>query len=61
MIKLEIDLHSAAAVREALFTATKGYTYDLTCVPKRVVDIRDVIVELDNQIEEELKNETTDT
>ena len=35
------------------------YTYDEKSCPQRITDIREVIVELDNQIDEELRNETT--
>lgn len=55
MIKIEMDVRTAAAVRESLFRDTKDYTYDLTCCPQRVVDIRNVIVNLDTEIEEELQ------
>ena len=51
MIKIVMDVRCAAAVREALFTDTKVYTYDPTCCPPRVADIRSVINELDTQIE----------
>ena len=72
MIKIELDVRTAAAVRESLFRDTKDYTYDPTCCPQRVVDIRNVIVDLDTQIEaeiqkvieaqtEEASNETTDS
>ena len=71
MIKIELDVRAAAAVRESLFRDTKDYTYDSTCCPQRVVDLRNVIVDLDTQIEseiqkvietqtEETSNETTD-
>ena len=71
MIKIELDVRTAAAVRESLFRDTKDYTYDPTCCPQRVVDIRNAIVDLDTQIEaeiqkvieaqtEETSNETTD-
>ena len=55
MINIELDVRTAAAVRESLFGDTKNYTYDPTCCPQRVVDIRNVIVNLDTQIEEELE------
>ncbi len=61
MINVEIDLMTAVAVRTSLFTDTKVYTYDEKSCPQRVKNLRNVIVELDKQIEEELKNETTDT
>tara|TARA_Y100000004_G_scaffold10078_1_gene10981 strand:- start:2392 stop:2562 length:171 start_codon:yes stop_codon:yes gene_type:complete len=56
-----MDMRTAAAVRESLFQDTKQYTYDEKSCPQRVKDIRSVIVEIDKQIEEVLKNETTDT
>ena len=55
MIKIELDVRTAAAVRESLFRDTKDYTYDPTCCPQRVVDIRNVIVDLDTQIESEIQ------
>lgn len=71
MIKIEMDVRAAAAVRESLFRDTKEYTYDPTCCPQRVTDIRNAIVDLDTQIEAEIQkviesqiqetsNETTD-
>ncbi len=61
-IDLKLNIHTAAAVRQSLFTDIKGYTYDPTCCPQRVIDIREAIVSLDEQIEEALKedNEKTD-
>ena len=61
MINISMDVRSAAAVRQALFDEQKRYTYDPKCVPPRIVEIRNVINDIDEQIEEELKNETTDT
>jgi hypothetical protein len=55
MIKVEMDVRTAAAVRESLFQDTKDYTYDQKCCPERINDIRGVIVDIDNQIESELK------
>ena len=60
MIKLELEVTNAAAIRQVLFKEQERYTYDPTCVPQRITRIRDVILDIDNQIEEELKNETTD-
>ena len=54
MIKIEMDVRSAAAVRESLFSDTKDYTYDPKCCPQRVVEIRDVINKIDEQIEEQI-------
>ena len=55
MITLNIDIRTAAAIRQALFSEQSDYTYDPTCVPPRIVDIREVIVALDKQIEDTLK------
>ena len=49
-VTLNLDVRSAAAVRQVLFDSQKGYTYDELSVPPRVIDIRGVIVELDSQI-----------
>ena len=56
-VTLELSVYQAAAVRQSLFSDTKGYTYDVTCVPERVIQIREAIVSLDEQIEEALKEE----
>ena len=50
-VVLNLDVRSAAAVRQVLFDAQKGYTYDELSVPPRVIDIRRAVVELDSQIE----------
>lgn len=56
-VTLEMSVYQAAAIRESLFQDTKGYTYDVTCVPERVVQIREGIVSIDNQLEEILKED----
>ena len=45
-----MDVRAAAAVRQILFEAQKGYTYDETSVPPRINDIRSVILDLDEKI-----------
>jgi hypothetical protein len=50
-VTIKMDVRSAAAVRQILFDAQKGYTYDELSVPPRINDIRNVILSLDNQIE----------
>jgi hypothetical protein len=61
-VTLEMSVYQAAAVRESLFeslfTDTKVYTYDPKCIPERVIQIREAIVEIDNQLEEILGEET---
>jgi len=54
-VTLELDIRTAAAIRESLFRDTKIYSYDEKFCPQRVNDIRNAIVSLDEQIEAELK------
>ena len=49
-VTIKMDTRCAAAVRQVLFEAQKGYTYDENSVPPRITDIRKVIVELDDKI-----------
>ena len=60
MISLNMDVRTAAAVRHVLFKEQERYTYNPTCLPPRIIEIRHVINDLDEQIEQEPKNETTD-
>ena len=50
-VTIKMDVRSAAAVRQILFEAQKGYTYDEVSVPPRISDIRTVINNLDIEIE----------
>ena len=61
MINLELDVRTAAAVRQVLFYEQQRYTLDTVTCPQRIQDVRVIIVELDKQIEEALKDETTDS
>ena len=49
MINIEMDMRTAAAVRQSLFTDTRDYTYEVKYCPQRVLDIRSVIISIDNQ------------
>ena len=49
-----MDIRSAAAVRQVLFDAQKGYTYDEVSVPPRITDIRAVIQDIDSNLEKVL-------
>ena len=49
-VTIKMDVRSAAAVRQILFDAQKGYTYNESSVPPRITDIRSVIVDLDEKI-----------
>jgi hypothetical protein len=50
-VSVKMDVRAAAAVRQILFEAQKGYTYDENSVPPRITDIRNVISNLDSEIE----------
>jgi hypothetical protein len=56
-VTIKMDVRSAAAVRQILFDAQKGYTYDVVSVPPRVSDIRKVIIEIDDNIEKVVEKE----
>jgi hypothetical protein len=49
-VTIKMDVRSAAAVRQILFEAQKGYTYDETSVPPRISDIRTIIQNIDDNI-----------
>jgi hypothetical protein len=49
-VEIKMDARAAAAIRQVLFDAQKGYTYNEASVPPRVVDIRGVIQQLDDNI-----------
>ncbi len=49
-VTIKMDARSAAAVRQVLFDAQKGYTYDEVSVPPRISDIRTVIQNIDDSI-----------
>lgn len=53
-VTIKMDARTAVAVRQVLFDAQKGYTYDEVSVPPRVSDIRGVIQQLDENIESAL-------
>ena len=45
-----MDVRSAAAVRQVLFEAQKGYTSDIVSTPTRIFELREVIADLDDAI-----------
>ena len=49
-VTVKMDARAAAAVRQVLFEAQKGYTYDEVSVPPRIADIRSVIQSIDDSI-----------
>ena len=48
-VTIEMPVRAAAAVRQVLFEAQKGYTTGPS-VPERVFEIREVITDLDDAI-----------
>lgn len=49
-VNLELDVRSAAAIRQVLFDAQKGYTNNIDTTPTRIFEIREVIADLDDAI-----------
>jgi hypothetical protein len=49
-VTIKMDVRSAAAVRQILFDAQKGYTYDEVSVPPRISDVRAVIQNIDDNL-----------
>ncbi len=49
-LTIKMDARAAAAVRQVLFDAQKGYTYNEVSVPPRINDIRGVIQQLDDNL-----------
>ncbi|NBO99077.1 MAG: hypothetical protein EBU90_02975 [Proteobacteria bacterium] len=49
-VSIKVDVRAAAAVRQVLFDAQRGYTYDEVSVPPRIADIRSVVQQLDESI-----------
>ena len=47
-VTVKLDVRAAAAVRQVLFEAQRGY--GLEYIPERIVDIRSVIQTLDDSI-----------
>lgn len=49
-VTIELDVRSAAAVRQVLFEAQKGYTSDIVSTPTRIFELREVIADIDDAI-----------
>jgi hypothetical protein len=49
-VTVKMDACAAAAVRQVLFEAQRGYTYDEVSVPPRIADIRSVIQSIDDSL-----------
>ena len=55
-VNLELDIRSAAAVRQVLFEAQRGYTTNIETTPTRIFELREVIVDLDDAIQSTLNS-----
>jgi hypothetical protein len=55
-VTIKMDVRSAAAVRQILFEAQKGYTYDEVSVPPRIADVRSVIETIDEALYKVVEN-----
>ena len=53
-VTVNLSTYQAAVVRQVLFEAQKGYSLGDSC-PQRVFEIREVVTDLDDAIEEALK------
>jgi len=49
-VTIKMDVRTAAAVRQVLFEAQKGYTSDIVSTPPRIFELREVIADLDDAI-----------
>lgn len=55
-VSIQLDVRAAAAVRQILFDAQKGYTTDVNIVPPRIFEVREVIADLDDAISQVVEN-----
>ena len=49
-VTVKMNARAAAAVRQVLFEAQRGYTYDEVSVPPRIADIRSVVQSIDENL-----------
>ena len=55
-VKIEMNVRAAAAIRQILFEAQRGYTTDVNTVPPRIFEVREVIADLDDAISQVVEN-----
>lgn len=55
-VKLELDVRTAASVRQVLFEAQKGYTNNIYTTPIRIFELREFIADLDDAISQAVEN-----
>lgn len=56
-VKLELDVRTAASVRQVLFEAQKGYTNNIYTTPIRIFELREFIADLDDAISQVVEKE----
>jgi len=56
-VTIELDVRSAAAVRQVLFEAQKGYTNNIYTTPIRIFELREFIADLDDAISQVVEKE----
>lgn len=56
-VKLELDVRTAASVRQVLFEAQKGYTTNVYTTPIRIFELREFIADLDDAISQVVEKE----
>jgi hypothetical protein len=54
-VTIKMDARCAAAVRQVLFEAQRGYSYEH--VPQRITDIRAVVQDIDDSIRSVLESD----
>ena len=54
-VSIKMDVRTAAAVRQVLFEAQRGYTNNINITPTRIFEIREVIADLDDEISQIVK------
>ena len=61
MIKLELNKEEAIAMLLMLVQEQKDYTHDPTCCPPRIFHIRNMINDIDKQLDALVKGENNDS
>lgn len=60
-VNLKLSVTAAAALHVLISQESKMYTTDPKCTPPRITELRNIMDDIDNQLETILKNETPDT
>ena len=60
-VNLKLSVTAGAALHGMIASEEKLYTTDPKCTPPRIVELRKIMDDIDNQLETILNNETPDT